>query len=85
MEQHELKTIQPYFDELVNGNKTFELRKNDRGFKIGDTLILREYLPKCNDYTLRSLNFVITHILENYQGIEKGYAILSIRRINKPF
>lgn len=41
--EHRLKTLQPFFDDVKNGSKTFELRRNDRNFKIGDTLILEEY------------------------------------------
>ena len=41
--KHCLKTIQPYFADVENGTKTFEVRKNDRNFKIGDILFLQEY------------------------------------------
>lgn len=40
---HELKTWPYYFEEVWNGTKTFEVRKNDRDFRVGDTLILQEY------------------------------------------
>ncbi|HGS9342764.1 DUF3850 domain-containing protein [Clostridioides difficile] len=30
---HELKILPQYFKEVVNGNKNFEVRKNDRSFK----------------------------------------------------
>jgi ASC-1-like (ASCH) protein len=40
---HELKLQQPYFDEVWNNRKTFEIRKNDRDFKVSDTVILKEY------------------------------------------
>ena len=32
---HDLKTWPEYFAEIANGNKTFELRKNDRDFESG--------------------------------------------------
>ena len=38
---HELKIYERYFKEIMNNNKHFELRR-DRGFKVGDTLLLRE-------------------------------------------
>lgn len=42
---HELKVWPVYFRRLADGLKTFEIRKNDRGYQAGDTLILREYDP----------------------------------------
>ena len=41
---HELKTDGPVFQALKDGIKTFEIRKDDRGFKVGDELWLRETL-----------------------------------------
>lgn len=42
---HDLKVAPPYFDALVSGAKTFEVRKNDRGYQRGDLLRLREWHP----------------------------------------
>lgn len=42
---HSLKTLPVYFAAVLRGDKTFEVRKNDRDFQTGDTLILREYDP----------------------------------------
>ena len=36
MKVHYLKTIPKYFWEAARGNKPFEVRKNDRYFKVGD-------------------------------------------------
>lgn len=49
MKTHELKILPQYFKAVQNGSKTFELRKNDRRFKVGDTLILREWHPSDED------------------------------------
>jgi Domain of unknown function (DUF3850) len=43
--EHELKVWSPHFERLADDSKTFEIRKNDRGFQQGDTLRLREYDP----------------------------------------
>ena len=40
MTQHKLKLNDRFFDAVVNGIKTFEIRKDDRGFRVGDTLVL---------------------------------------------
>jgi len=42
MKIHDLKITREYFDEVISGNKTFEIRKNDREFMRGDVLLLRE-------------------------------------------
>jgi len=39
--RHELKTDPFVFDEVQAGDKTFEIRKDDRGFRVGDTLVLK--------------------------------------------
>lgn len=40
---HDLKITPKYFDDVWNGIKRFELRKDDRDYQIGDTLLLREW------------------------------------------
>ena len=42
---HELKTYPEFFEQTRNGRKKFELRRNDRDFKVGDELLLREWEP----------------------------------------
>ena len=43
--KHYLKTWPQFYKEVEAGNKTFELRKNDRDYKVGDVLVLQEYNP----------------------------------------
>lgn len=40
--RHELKTDPEVFDAVIAGTKTFEIRKNDRNFQVGDELVLRQ-------------------------------------------
>ena len=44
--KHELKIWPQYYQAVKDGTKTFEVRKNDRGFQKGDIVELREYDPE---------------------------------------
>jgi hypothetical protein len=88
---HELKTWPEYFKPLLEGTKTFEIRNNDRNFKVGDFLILQEWEPNKKVYTTRSVGAVVNYILEsnidvNYGldlGIKPGYVVMSITVIQE--
>ncbi len=59
---HELKTWPEYFQAIMDGRKTFEIRSNDRNFQVGDTLRLREWCPKRGDYTGFKIDRQVTYI-----------------------
>lgn len=48
--EHKLKIWPQYFCRVADGSKTFEVRKNDRGFQPGDTVCLREFDPGKKGY-----------------------------------
>lgn len=77
---HELKTIQPFFNEVLNGDKTFEIRKFDRNYRVGDFLKLREYNQKTKTYEPNWHYVQITYILSDAKeyGLMDGYCILGI-------
>ena len=70
-----LKILPQYFEEVANGNKRAELRFNDRGFKVGDVYDLEEFDGKT--YTGRAITIRITHILEGFEGLQKGWCMFS--------
>lgn len=63
MKTHELKTWPVFYKSIIDGTKTFEVRKNDRDFQLGDVLLLREYDPDAEQYTGAKTERVITYIL----------------------
>lgn len=77
---HELKTWPQYYYRVFDGQKNFEVRKDDRNFEIGDVLKLREWDPETKDYTGRELFRRVTYILRGGSfGIEKGYVVMGIK------
>ena len=95
MTKHTLKLNDRYFDAVVNGTKTFEIRKDDRGFRVGDTLEMYRVndngLYVSNDGTYASndrsglkpiqvkVKYILTHA-DFPAGIPEGYVVMSIER-----
>lgn len=73
---HGLKTLPQYFRYSFEGVKRFELRKDDRGFDIGDYVELKEW--DGYEYTGRVRKEKIKYILRDCQefGLQTGYCIL---------
>lgn len=77
---HELKIKPEYYEKVINGTKKFELRRNDRDFKVGDIIRLREYLLKTSEYTGRYCYVEIITIWESLDGLLQDYCIMEIRQ-----
>lgn len=78
---HELKTVQPYFDEVWMRNKHFECRLNDRDFNKYDDVILNEYDPVTDNYTGRYIIGTISYVLKDFKGLADGYVVFGLRSI----
>lgn len=76
---HELKILPEYFNDVLSGKKTFEIRKNDRPFKEGDLLALNEYDSENKAYTGASCLVYIDYILDNADYCKSGYVVMSIK------
>jgi len=79
---HELKIHPLFFGAVVCGAKTFEVRKNDRDFKAGDILILKEYDPICKRFTGLWERVRVSFLLDSFEGIAPGYVVMGIRRMD---
>ena len=96
MKLHELKIQHKYLIDITIGKKTFELRKNDRDYKVGDLIrfidiwedneatksaIKEAHLePYINNNTLYRITYVLKNV-EKY-GLDKDYCILAIKKLD---
>lgn len=80
MRIHELKILPKYFERVVNGEKTFEIRKNDRDFQTGDRIELKEFGYTKNKFTGRCVFGTISYIFHGGEyGLEQGYCVFSFK------
>ena len=79
--KHQLKTINPFYTDMVDGYKNFECRLNDRDFKVGDILILSEWHGKETGYSGSQIEKRITYILSSFVGLKKNYVVLGLDEI----
>ena len=78
MTDHELKIIPRFFTDVARFAKRYEVRKNDRDFKEGDHIVLREW--DGTDYTGRQILGYIDYVLtaEDFpEGIKEGYCVFA--------
>lgn len=73
---HDLKCWVGFFQDVIDGRKTFEIRNDDRGYKVGDVLFLREWSPDDKVYTGRNCCRVVTYITS--WGQSQGHVVMSI-------
>lgn len=76
---HELKIYPEFFSAVCTGVKRAELRKNDRDYRVGDTLHLLETPRGSCHRTGEFINATITHIADVGEWMP-GYVLLSIDR-----
>lgn len=81
--RHELKCEERYFKAIWCGDKTFEIRNNDRKFEERDEILLVEIADGGADheYTGREVEGVITY-LTNFEQ-KPGYVVFSFRETGR--
>ena len=87
MKIHKLKLNAKYYEDSERGIKTFEVRKNDRVYKIGDVLELREYIEDIRGLGYYTGNVhwkIITYILDDDLYLAPGYVCLGLSPIAEP-
>ena len=73
---HALKTEPQFFEAVIKKQKTFEVRKNDRDFRVGDYLALNELDDKREGYTGRSVLLRVKYILDDERFCKEGFVVL---------
>mgnify|MGYP002523498034 CR=1 FL=1 len=74
---HERKVDRDFFISIVQGKKTFEVRKNDRDFQLGDLLALNETYD--GKYTGDAVLAVVKYILDTPESCKDGFVIMGIK------
>lgn len=77
--KHGLKIDQEYFKAVKDGRKKFEIRKNDRDYKVGDILVLLEYDKYYEAFTGEKITVEISYMTDYAQ--QDGYVVLGIEEI----
>lgn len=83
---HCLKIREDYADAVLSGEKTFELRYNDRNYKKGDLIKFRVINKNQCDVPEHKLNgqeYEITYVLEGWEGLKDNVVALGIKRHRK--
>ncbi|MDF9449939.1 DUF3850 domain-containing protein [Bacillus toyonensis] len=76
---HNLKINKKFFTPVLERIKTFEIRKNDRDFQIGDNVILNEWDDKNQQYTGRNVKVEILYITDYEQ--KDNYVVFSFKTL----
>jgi hypothetical protein len=80
---HQIKCWPVYFQHIVTGKKSFEFRKDDRPYAVGDVLRLDEWDPSTAAFTGRTADRRVTYLAHGGL-IPDGYVVMSIVTIATP-
>ena len=87
---HHLKSWPQYFVPIKEGQRTHDLRRNDRDFHVSDTMVLEEFDPKTQKYSGETCEVEITSMTSTSQpcavsseALDPAFCILSIKRVVK--
>lgn len=78
---HDLKIRCEFYSALMSGVKRFEIRKNDRGFRVGHTLRLHEWEPgdiPGGEGTYTGDHAIAEVLYMTGYGCEEGYVCMQL-------
>jgi hypothetical protein len=83
---HKLKIKEKYAIQIELGNKNWELRKNDRGYRVGDVLQFRVFDDNLKETPKELKDMQVTYVHKGGEyGLDKDYCILSLKEIQQPY
>lgn len=86
MTTHTLKICEKYADAVLNGTKSFEVRKNDRNFKVDDKIVFNVVSNEgistraAARHPLNGAVYRIDYILDNFEGLAQKYVALAVSK-----
>lgn len=82
--EHHIKIDKEYADSVACGDKTFEVRFNDRSYQKGDKIIFKviDDMGLSVDHPLNDRRYEITYVLSGV-GIKEGWVAFSIKEENE--
>jgi len=88
MRLHRLKTWPEPFQAVLDGRKTHEARVDDRGFAVGDGLVLLEYEPMTSSgfgaLTCRWAIVTVEYVTPGGRfGVERGACVMSVKLLER--
>lgn len=75
----ELKIWPEHFRPVAEGSKTFEIRKDDRPYRVGAQLHLREWDPVTKTYTGAFVVAEVTYLTDFQQ--QPGWVVMGLRKL----
>lgn len=82
MKIHELKILPKFFGDVESGEKTFEIRKNDRDYQVGDLIRLKEFDAFKQQYTGNETGYYKIIYITSFQQ-KDGYVVMGIKEVQK--
>ncbi|WP_065755239.1 DUF3850 domain-containing protein [Bradyrhizobium paxllaeri] len=82
---HHVKCWRVFFDDMQTGRKSFDVRRDDRDYQIGDIMNFKEWAPAETRYTGRETRKLITYIVHAGEGsfaplagLKPGFCVLGL-------
>lgn len=82
---HHVKCHPHSFSQTRERKKDFEVRLDDRGYAVGDVLVMHEWDPErakvreAEGYTGPEVRGTIACIVANFAGLAPGYVVLGVK------
>ena len=80
MQIHNIKLNHHFCDAIYDGEKCFEIRRNDRGYQKGYVINFQavDDIGLSMPHPVNGKQFVITYLLHGF-GIQDGYCVFGIK------